>query len=90
MTNPVKKVIDHFWVRSHASEYIDSEMPPDDCQRLEKHRSICPSCKKLIQDLFKTVKQLAGIKADEKAPDSLADNVMEKLDTDSGPRSSPL
>ena len=90
MTNPFKKMSDHFWVRSHASEYIDDEMPSDDCKRLEKHRSICPSCTKLIRDLFETIKQLAGMKTEEKAPDSLADDVMKKLDADSGSRSSPL
>ena len=89
MTNPIKKVRDHFWVRTHASEYIDGEMSHDDCHRLEEHRSICPKCRQLLQDLVKTIKQLAGMKVDQPAPDTLADDVIEKLNTEGGAKSPP-
>ncbi len=58
------------------SEYLDRELPPADCERLEQHLNGCPECIEFVESLRRSVKLCRQFGASwtppPVAPDSIA------------------
>jgi anti-sigma factor RsiW len=54
-------VVDHRWVARHASEYLDAELDPDECRRVERHAEDCPECRELLRSLRALIAALGTI-----------------------------
>ena len=65
-------------VLTHLYEYLDSEMTPDDEQRMRAHVAHCSPClaELSVEDL---VKQLVKRSCNERAPDTLRIRIHEQL-----------
>ena len=63
---------------THLYEYLDSEMTPDDEQRMRAHVAHCSPClaEMSVEDL---VKQLVKRSCNERAPDTLRIRIHEQL-----------
>lgn len=46
-----------------ASEYIDGTLPSDTCAELEKHLSVCPRCKSILNTLKATISLYQSVKS---------------------------
>jgi anti-sigma factor RsiW len=64
--------------RKWMHEYLDGELPPAEKERLFAHIEECPSCKKELHDLQKTIMLLQG-HAHVEAPDDFTMRVMSSL-----------
>jgi len=60
------------------SEYIDGELPPDICSRLEAHIEDCGPCVEFVQSLKKSIAMCHKFEAGEK-PEPLPDAVKQGL-----------
>jgi anti-sigma factor (TIGR02949 family) len=56
------------------SEYMDEELPPDLCERIEAHMGDCPPCVAFLESLRRTVRLVESIDAPT-LPDELREAV---------------
>jgi len=54
---------DHRWARGRMSDYLDGELGPDARRRIEHHVSQCERCRRLLDDLRRTVDALHRLAA---------------------------
>jgi len=45
------------------SEYLDAELPPDLCERIELHMAGCAPCEEFLESLRRTVRLVAEVDA---------------------------
>ena len=64
---------------SLLSDYIDEELPPMDCEELEKHLADCPPCVAFINTLRRTSSLFSEHCVQEKAPPEIAARLRERL-----------
>jgi anti-sigma factor RsiW len=65
-------------VFSLLSEYLNLELPPDDCQEIETHLAGCPPCIEFAESLRKTVELCRRYQPTE-LPAPLGKNASEEL-----------
>lgn len=68
---------EHHWTHAHLSEYVDSELGPDDLSRVEDHVSICPHCRRVLATLRRTLEGLRALPVEPEP--GLAEGVIERL-----------
>ena len=73
-------VREHRFTQAHLSEYIDGELSARDAQRVLDHVELCQECRRLLEQLRKTVAGLARLRPGQ-ASRLLADAVIERLRT---------
>jgi len=61
-------------VFERLSEYLDGELPPDLCERVEQHMGGCAPCEAFLESLRRTVRLVATVDAPA-LPDDLRDAV---------------
>ncbi len=42
-------------VREQMSDYLDGELDPDTALRVQRHARWCPNCRRMLQNLIRTV-----------------------------------
>lgn len=42
-------------VREHMSDYIDGHLDPDTARRVQRHVRWCPNCRRMLENLIRTV-----------------------------------
>ena len=70
---------DHRWTRRHMSGYLDDELDARGRGRVERHVHRCPSCRKLLATLRKTLEGLHGLGRQPLPAEGIADAVIERL-----------
>jgi anti-sigma factor RsiW len=60
------------------SDYIDGDLAPDICQRLEQHLADCPNCQVMYDSLTHTIRIFREGK-EEPLPDDLKSSLQETL-----------
>jgi RNA polymerase sigma-70 factor (ECF subfamily) len=58
------------------SEYLDGDLPPDLCERIDGHMADCPPCQSFLESLRRTVKLVERIDAPA-MPDEIRASVRE-------------
>ena len=48
-------------VFARLSEYLDGELPPDLCERMEDHLNGCAPCVEFVESLKNTIKRTRGL-----------------------------
>lgn len=71
------KKVDHRFTRIHASEYLDGELSRAQHERVERHSSVCPSCRALLASLQRMIQTLPGLAA--RPQRGVTDGVLERL-----------
>jgi anti-sigma factor RsiW len=73
---------DHRWAPDRMSDYVDGELAPSACSRMERHLGRCESCRRLLDGLRRTVDALHRVSAPSGGVDSvmIAASVQERLD----------
>ena len=61
---------------AQLSEYVDGELDPDLCERLETHMDDCPPCQAFLESLRRTVKLTRELRTQE-LPDELKQELVE-------------
>lgn len=74
--------LDHRWTQKHLSHYLDEELPPEGRERIERHTSRCPECRRLLQTLARTLAGLMGLREGAVA-EGVADRVIARLRAES-------
>ena len=60
--NPVKRHRERCAeVRAHMSEYLDGELDPHGAAGVERHVRWCPNCRRMLQNLRRTIAGLAAL-----------------------------
>ncbi len=77
MSGVLRQMVDHRFTKAHASEYLDGELPQAECERVERHASVCPKCRALLTSLRRMIETLPGLVAQPRP--SVADGVLERL-----------
>ena len=77
MSGVVRQMVDHRFTKAHALEYLDGELPQAECERVERHASVCPKCRALLASLRRMIETLPGLAAQPRP--SVADGVLERL-----------
>jgi anti-sigma factor RsiW len=54
---------DHRWARGRMSDYLDGGLAPDARRRIEHHLGECERCRRLLDDLRRTVDALHRLAA---------------------------
>jgi anti-sigma factor RsiW len=70
--------LDHRWTQKHLSLYLDEDLAPKGRERIERHTSRCPECRRLLETLARTVAGLMGLREDGVA-EGVADRVIARL-----------
>jgi anti-sigma factor RsiW len=73
-------VLDHRFTRASASDYLDGELAPPGRRRVERHLSVCPRCRRLIETLRRTLVALGELR-DERRPD-VTEGLLDRLRRD--------
>lgn len=73
-------VLDHRFTHASASDYLDGELGPHGRRRVERHVSVCPRCRRLIETLRRTLVALGELRA-ERRPD-VTEGVVHRLRRD--------
>ncbi len=60
------------------SEYLDEELPPDLCARIESHLDDCPPCRAFLESLRNTVRWLDTLPS-ETMPEELRRELSRRL-----------
>lgn len=68
---------DHDWVRERMSDYVDGDLAREDRADVEEHVGMCPGCRRILNTLRSTLRQLAAL-SEEPEP-SVADAVIQRL-----------
>ncbi|MDP8908117.1 MAG: zf-HC2 domain-containing protein [Chloroflexota bacterium] len=68
---------DHRFTQAHASEYVDGQLEHAGRQRIERHTSVCPTCRSLLAALRRLIEELASLSPVPR--ESVADSVLEHL-----------
>jgi anti-sigma factor RsiW len=61
------------------SAYLDDELPPDFCQKLEAHLADCPNCRVMLDSLTQTVR-ICREGTSEPLPDDLKQSLRAALE----------
>jgi len=56
-------MLDHHFTRRHLAEYLDGELEASARARLEHHADRCPSCRRMVQTLMRTLEGLRSLRA---------------------------
>lgn len=73
----LRQLLDHRFTKTHASEYLDDELPPSGRRRVERHASVCPQCHELLASLRVMIGALPALRT--APPVTVADGVIERL-----------
>lgn len=68
---------EHRWTQRHLSEFLDGELDRGDSERVERHVSVCPDCRRILETLRRTLAGLMGLREGQ-APD-IADGIIGRL-----------
>lgn len=77
VTVVLRQMLDHRFTRAHAAEYLDGEVSPAVAARVERHASICPQCRALIESLRRMLDALPALAATPRP--SVTEGVLERL-----------
>ncbi|HEV2772838.1 MAG TPA: zf-HC2 domain-containing protein [Thermoleophilaceae bacterium] len=69
--------LDHRFTQASASDYLDGELAPRGRRRVERHTSVCPQCRRLIETLRRTLVALGEMRV-ERRPD-VTEGVIDRL-----------
>jgi anti-sigma factor (TIGR02949 family) len=64
------------------SEYIDGELPPDLCAKLEEHMSGCENCTVVVNTLKRTIELYQQTDADQELPAEAKKRLYARLSLD--------
>jgi len=70
--------VDHEAVKMLLSDYLDGMLDEDERRQVDEHLEACPSCRKELDDLRKTVQVLAGLPSVD-APEGFVSAVRSRL-----------
>ncbi len=70
-------VRDHRFVMARASDYLDGELAAGDRERVERHRSVCPACWRLLHTLRAALAELTAMRAEVRV--GVADGIIDRL-----------
>ena len=76
----LRQLLDHRFTKSHASRYLDGELPETGRRRVERHTSVCPRCRALLASLRQMIETLPSLAAPPRR--SVADGVLERVRLD--------
>ena len=71
---------DHAYTQAHLSDYVDGELDPAGSRRVDEHVGMCPRCRKMLDQLVRTVAALASLRPQPQP--GLAEGVIERLHAD--------
>ena len=78
-TQPTENHIDCSAVNAAAFEYLDGEMPPDQCATLDAHMGRCPPCRDFVERERSFLRTLRAKMAGERCPDVVRDRIREAM-----------
>jgi anti-sigma factor RsiW len=68
---------DHRWTQAHLSDYVDDDLHDAERDRLEHHVHRCPQCRRMLETLRRTLKELSELRV---APGAgIAPGVIDRL-----------
>jgi anti-sigma factor RsiW len=73
----IRQLLDHRFTKSHASDYVDGDLPPSGRQRVERHTSVCPQCRELIASLRRMLDALPALRTMPQT--SVAESAIERF-----------
>jgi anti-sigma factor RsiW len=68
---------DHRWTQAHLSDYLDGELRDAERERVERHVHWCPECRRVLESLRRTLKELMELRASH--GESIAPSVIDRL-----------
>jgi anti-sigma factor RsiW len=68
---------DHRWTQARLSDYLDGDLHDADRERLERHVHWCPECRRVLDTLRRTLKELMELRATP--GESIAPGVIDRL-----------
>ena len=77
----VRFMREHRFAQARMSEYLDDELSEPEHRRVHDHVSICPKCRRLLEELRRTVAALGRVRGDQPSA-SIAEGVIERLRAD--------
>jgi anti-sigma factor RsiW len=69
---------EHRWTHEHLSDYIDDDLTDPERQRIEKHTSLCPHCRRVLATLRQTIDGLRMLRS-APATAGVSNAVIERL-----------
>jgi anti-sigma factor RsiW len=67
----------------YISDYIDGELPPEICARLEAHLLDCINCRIVVDTMRKTIELYQVSSVEDILPDTVHDRLFARLNLDS-------
>jgi anti-sigma factor RsiW len=59
----LRRIADHRFTKGHASAYLEGELSAPQRERVERHTSVCPQCRALLESLRRMLDTLHGLAA---------------------------
>jgi anti-sigma factor RsiW len=66
-----------FSLAERLSDYLDRDLDPDTCARIERHLDDCPPCKAFLESLRRTVDLVRGAPSRPELPDAVRDRILD-------------
>jgi anti-sigma factor RsiW len=68
---------DHRWTQDRLSDYLDGDLREPERERVERHVHWCPECRRVLETLRRTLKELMELRAT--TGESIAPSVIDRL-----------
>jgi anti-sigma factor RsiW len=68
---------DHRWTQERLSDYLDGDLRERERERVERHVHWCPECRRVLETLRRTLKELMELRAT--SGESIAPGVIDRL-----------